>query len=1496
MKRILTISTLLVFFFSGISFSQQSLKKADNKIKTAVNNKSKPIVKKAAYFDISRPLSKIIEENKFKPVEPFTYKEEEFNQFIIHPKGKVSNTPDPLAFLQKNYALPKAETITVNTNFDGVNNLDGVAPPDTQGDVSPSYYMQCVNSHTAIYNLDGTTYQAAFPTSDFWTGFGIYDQTNNGDAIILWDEDAQRWLVSQFAVPASDGKYYELVAVSTSADPAGTYYRYAFEYPNFPDYPKLAVWPDGYYAGFNVFDQNNGNAYMGTYASVYERDKMLVGDAGAQVVTFGPDANLWSVFPADADAFPTATGTPCYFMSDETSDYTGNDSIYIYEFHTDWTTPSNSTFGLSQSVQVTPYDFFTSGTEVPQSGVTDLLDLLHYRIMYRPYFRHFDAYNVLLMTRTVNDGGIAAVRWYELRNWGYGWKLNQEGTYNPGDGLWRWMPSIAMNADGDISIGYSISSGTKFPSIGGVGRYSYDPLNVMTTNENEFFTGSASQSGVSRWGDYSMVSIDANDDYSFWFTTEYTTGSWDWRTRIIHYTMPEVCTPPTTQASNIAFSGITTNSITCSWTPGNGNADMVVVRENAPVNQDPNPGTTYTANATFGSGSEIGTGTGNFVIYDGTAGTVNLSGLTSGQTYYFAVYTYNSATHCYNTSELSGNATTVGPPTVITTAVSGITGSSATSGGNVTSDNGSTVTARGVCWNTTGTPTTADFTTSDGTGTGTFTSAMTGLSGVTAYYVRAYATNSYGTSYGNEETFTTLCGTISNFPYSQNFDSWTTSSPAASCTGDGTVALEGCWTNVTGDGIDWDIFTGSTASTGTGPTADHTTGSGNYLYTESSSTCTGIGYITSPTFDLTSLSDATLTFWYNMYGTAMQTMNVDVSTDGGSTWTTTPIWTLSGDQGTAWIQATVDLTSYVSFNNLVIRWTGDLSGNTSYTSDMAIDDVSLTGTLAPTAINWTGAVSTDWQTAGNWDSGTIPLSTEDVIIPGSLTNYPVIDDGIATVAVCDNLTIELGASLTIDPDGYMTVSSSITNNAGNTGLVINSDATGTGSLIQNSTAGVDATVNCYLDATTNQWHMIASPVAAAPFTVLPSSSNLYYYNESTADYWTGTTYDAGSINGWTAPSVNMLVGTGYIFNYYSNTISYTGQLNPSTSTSSLSVPYTNNGVTAPNGTTYDDFDGWTLLGNPYTSAIDWDNAAVAHAAANLNDAVYCYDDKVTHDYTSYVAGVGTNGGTQYIPAMQGFFVKSDNTETGGTLNIGAAARVHNAQGFWKSNYTTPDDFIRLQISANGYSDETVVRFLPNATDKMDNGLDAYKLYTLENYVPQICSKTQENTEYSINTVKTLDYESYTVPVRFFQTGADYTLNITEFNFTDMTVYLKDNLNNTMTELSLNKIINLSADKSDATDRFELAFEKSSSSVLLSENANVSLFPNPTNGKFRLSVGRNIPTYSVKIMTVTGQNIFEQIIKNNNTYELDLTNKPGGIYFVKITFGDNSSVTKKIVKE
>ncbi len=530
-KRLLSL--VVVLSFSVYAFSQ-------NWVKTNVSGQ-KVLVQKAAYFDVSKPLTQM------KPIEDWVYENEKEerrvvpNKFLFKFFSSVENTDDPVS--QRFMAVPGLKAAAnVSVNFDGIKNKDNVdglvAPPDPQGDVSPDYIVEAVNNMTAIYDRNGNLVWGPQPTSVFWDGFdGPWTGTNDGDPIILWDEQAQRWLISQFAVSTSDGSQWELVAISTTSDPTGSYYRYAFQFDAMPDYPKLGVWPDGYYLSANAFSTTGRGSYLGTYAAALERDKMLQGDPDARMVLFFNDWSSTGTFtflPSDADVFPPY-GTPNYFVYDRDDDtYWSNEGLYVWAFHVDWTNTANSSFTQVSSLSPAPFNSsFTSGA--PQAGTTQDLDLLNDRMMFRAYFRPFSDHNSIVVARTVNDGGVAAVRWYELRDDGNGWYIYQQGTYNPGDGKWRWMPSIAMNANGDIALGYSISSSDMYPGIRVTGRLAGDPLGVMTIDETVIFDGPAAQDGVDRWGDYAMMTVDPVDNTSFWFTTEYSEGSWYWATRIAKF-------------------------------------------------------------------------------------------------------------------------------------------------------------------------------------------------------------------------------------------------------------------------------------------------------------------------------------------------------------------------------------------------------------------------------------------------------------------------------------------------------------------------------------------------------------------------------------------------------------------------------------------------------------------------------------------------------------------------------------------------------------------------------------------------------------------------------------------------------------------------------------------------------------------------------------------------------------------------------------------------
>jgi hypothetical protein len=240
--------------------------------------------------------------------------------------------------------------------------------------------------------------------------------------------------------------------------------------------------------------------------------------------------------PADYDGTPPPEGTPCYFGYIRSS----TKNFEVYEFDVDWVTPSNSAFTLVNTLATATYNSNLDG--VPQPGTSTRLDDLGVMLMFRLQ------YQTLVANHTVNAGaGRSGVRWYELRKEANDWAIYQQGTYAPDDGQYRWMGSIAMNGNGDIALGFSVSSSTTYPSIFYVGRRANAPLGEMNLSEIQIIPGTGSQSGMDRWGDYSCLSVDPADDSTFWFTTEYHTSGW--KTRIASFNFGPIL-PPEVFAGN----------------------------------------------------------------------------------------------------------------------------------------------------------------------------------------------------------------------------------------------------------------------------------------------------------------------------------------------------------------------------------------------------------------------------------------------------------------------------------------------------------------------------------------------------------------------------------------------------------------------------------------------------------------------------------------------------------------------------------------------------------------------------------------------------------------------------------------------------------------------------------------------------------------------------------------------------------------------------------
>ncbi|MGD9093705.1 MAG: carboxypeptidase regulatory-like domain-containing protein, partial [Anaerolineales bacterium] len=372
--------------------------------------------------------------------------------------------------------------------------------------------------------------------------------------IVLYDHLADRWFISQFGLPNyPNGPFYQCIAVSQTGDPTGAWHRYAFVVSDtkLNDYPHFGVWPDGYYMTINQFTA--AASWGGAGVAVYERDKMLLGQSARQVYfdLYSVNSNYGGMLPSDLDGPPPPTGTPNYFAEVDDSSWIGSDdAMRIWEFHVDWANTSNSTFGISGNPNATLIiaNFNPLYSDIPQPSTSQRLDNLADRLMHRLQYRSVGTHETLVTNHTVDVGsGRAGVRWYEAQKVSSSWNIHQQGTY-AGDGSnsnHRWMGSAAMDSAGNIAIGYSLSSGSVYPSIAYTGRLSNDPLNTMPQGEAILMAGSGSQTHYAgRWGDYSMLGVDPSDNCTFWFTSEYlsTTGNAPWQTRIGSFTFPSCLT------------------------------------------------------------------------------------------------------------------------------------------------------------------------------------------------------------------------------------------------------------------------------------------------------------------------------------------------------------------------------------------------------------------------------------------------------------------------------------------------------------------------------------------------------------------------------------------------------------------------------------------------------------------------------------------------------------------------------------------------------------------------------------------------------------------------------------------------------------------------------------------------------------------------------------------------------------------------------------------
>ena len=500
----------------------------------------------------------------------------------VNPNHNWSNQVQKDPVLQTSENSPRLQTPNFGVEFDGAgfgdNFFCNCMPPDNDGAIGATQYMQFINLEYQVFDKSGNTVLGPLSGNSFWTGFAGSCQTDNsGDPVIRFDAAAQRWIVSQFAINHS-APDYECVAVSTTSDATGTYHRYAFPFNDFPDYPKLGVWPDAYYFTFNNFNVS-GTAFVGANVCAADRSKMLTG-AAATIVCFQQNSNQFGMVPSDLEGpTPPAAGTPNFVIE---LDPSGSAKLDLFKFHVDFTTPANSTFTGPTLIPVAAFtplcNGFSRSACVPQpTSGSDPLESLGDRLMWRLVYRNFSDHSTLLAAQSIVAGNSGGVRWYEIHNPETSPTVFQSGTFAP-DSQYRWMPAIAMDSNQDIAVGYSRSGSAagQFPSIVYAGRVPSDPAGTLES-EVVLKAGAGSQSsGFNRWGDYSSLTVDPTDDCTFWFTEEYekSNGGFNWSTAIGSFVFPGC-------ASGTADYSLTASPSTLTITQGsNGTSSIKVV----PVN------------------------------------------------------------------------------------------------------------------------------------------------------------------------------------------------------------------------------------------------------------------------------------------------------------------------------------------------------------------------------------------------------------------------------------------------------------------------------------------------------------------------------------------------------------------------------------------------------------------------------------------------------------------------------------------------------------------------------------------------------------------------------------------------------------------------------------------------------------------------------------------------------------------------------------------------
>jgi hypothetical protein len=452
-------------------------------------------------------------------------------------------------------------------SFEGVGDVDGLQPADTNGAVGPNHFIQWVNISFEIWDKDGNDLTGGPVAGNaLWQGFGgDCENINSGDPIILYDQLADRWVFMQPTFDVFGATENRTCwAISKTPDPLGEYWLYEFPWATnggpFPDYPKAAVWPDAYYVTAREFGADFSMA-----VTAVDRNAMLNGADATQIYVNLGNNVMDGLLPANLDGTnlpgggaganrPAGSPTPTEVLvstGHPLRDGSPTPRLHFFYFHPDFGTPENSTFTGPLDVEVDDYNpVFEFVDTVPQPPPGGGLEVNGW-IQYRAPLRAFGGYESMIVEHDVrSDSGIVGPRWYEVRdplNIAGGPTINQQGSYLPDDNVHRWMGSAAIDYSGDIAVGFSVTDDTSTnPGIRWAGRLPGDPDGVLGQGEAELIAGDNPFAGF-RWGDYSSMAIDPVDQCTFWYTQMYAPASagQDWSTRIGSFKFPSCSIGPT---------------------------------------------------------------------------------------------------------------------------------------------------------------------------------------------------------------------------------------------------------------------------------------------------------------------------------------------------------------------------------------------------------------------------------------------------------------------------------------------------------------------------------------------------------------------------------------------------------------------------------------------------------------------------------------------------------------------------------------------------------------------------------------------------------------------------------------------------------------------------------------------------------------------------------------------------------------------------------------